>query len=99
MRNSELLESALSRPFQTFEDKELYPTPVEKAAAILESIVKNHPFMDGNKRTGYFLMRLVLLENGLDIKATQEDKYNLVNSVASSKTGFENIKSWLKDRI
>ncbi len=44
----------------TFDQSELYPEPVDKAAAILESIVKNHPFVDGNKRAGYTLMRLTL---------------------------------------
>ena len=47
VRDKELLDSTLNRPFLTFDGKELYPTPVDKAAAILESIVKNHPFTDG----------------------------------------------------
>ncbi len=49
IRDSDVLLSALARPFQTFDGVELYPTPVEKAAAILESIIANHPFLDGNK--------------------------------------------------
>ncbi|WP_245764138.1 type II toxin-antitoxin system death-on-curing family toxin [Thermoflexibacter ruber] len=49
----------------------------------MESIVKNHPFIDGNKRTGYVLMRLVLMNFGKDIQATQDEKYNFVISVAS----------------
>jgi death-on-curing protein len=67
IRDIGLLESAINRPFATFDNKDLYPTPTEKAAAILESILINHPFLDGNKRTAYVLMRLILLENGLDI--------------------------------
>ena len=61
IRDIGLLESALARPFATFDDKDLYPHPVEKAAAILESVVINHPFVDGNKRIAYTLMRLLLL--------------------------------------
>ncbi|WP_424961484.1 type II toxin-antitoxin system death-on-curing family toxin [Ekhidna sp.] len=53
VRDSELLNAAINRPFQTFDGNELYPEPIDKAAAILESIVKNHPFVYGNKRTGY----------------------------------------------
>ncbi|MEP1096365.1 MAG: type II toxin-antitoxin system death-on-curing family toxin, partial [Cyclobacteriaceae bacterium] len=53
IRDKALLLSALNRPFQTFDGNELYPTVIDKAAAILESIIKNHPFIDGNKRTGY----------------------------------------------
>lgn len=51
VRDKELLNSALNRPYQTFEGNELYPTPIDKAAAILESIVKNHPSVYGNKNT------------------------------------------------
>jgi len=50
----------LNRPYQTFNGQELYPRPIDKAAAIIESIVKNHPFVDGNKRTGYVLAPLLL---------------------------------------
>lgn len=49
VRDKSLLDSALHRPYQTFDSKELYPTLIDKAAAILESIVKNHPFVDGKK--------------------------------------------------
>ncbi len=72
------LESALNRPYATFDQRELYPTPVEKAAAVLESILINHPFVDGNKRTGYVLMRLTLVEGGLDIETSQADLKNNV---------------------
>ena len=96
IRDLSALESALSRPFQTFDDKELYPTAIDKAAALAESILNNHPFVDGNKRTGYVLMRLFLLENGEDINATQVDKYEFVMSIASGKIRFEEIVSWLE---
>jgi len=78
LRDKGLLESSIQRPFQTFDQKELYPEPVDKAAAILESIISNHPFLDGNKRTAYVLARLVLRANNLDIKATQDEKYEFV---------------------
>lgn len=95
-RDLSALESALKRPFQTFDDKELYPTAIDKAAALAESILNNHPFIDGNKRTGYVLMRLFLLQNGQDIHATQQDKYEFVISIASGKIRFEEIVSWLE---
>lgn len=95
IRDKELLNSALSRPYQTFDAKDLYPTAIEKAAAILESIVKNHPFSDGNKRTGYVLARLVLMKQKLDILADQQDKYNLVISVSKGEADFSQIKNWL----
>jgi death-on-curing protein len=54
------LESALNRPYATFDGIDLCPSPFDKAAAVLESIVINHPFMDGNKRTAYILMKLLI---------------------------------------
>ena len=68
IRDKSALESALARPFQTFDKKELYPSVLEKGASLIESILVNHPFIDGNKRTGYTLLRLFLLQNAIDIQ-------------------------------
>lgn len=93
------LESAINRPFATFENQDLYPTPSDKAAAILESILINHPFVDGNKRTAYVLMRLILIENGFDINENQEEKYKMVISASNGDIRFEEIKNWIQSRI
>ena len=74
IRDLGLLESAVARPFATFQMTDLYPNPIDKASAILESLVINHSFVDGNKRTAYTLMRLILLENQMDIDSSQQDK-------------------------
>jgi death on curing protein len=95
IRDKALLLSALARPLQTFDGKYFYPTPVEKAASLIESILINHPFVDGNKRTGYVLMRIVLLSNGFDINASQEEKYTFVIDIASGKLKFDAIVKWL----
>ncbi len=94
-----LLESAISRPYQTFDGNELYDSVEEKASAILESILINHPFVDGNKRTGYTLYRLLLLSANVDIDATEDERYDFVISVAEGKTTFEEIVKWTKRRI
>jgi death-on-curing protein len=99
IRDKGLLESALSRPFATFNNKDLYSTPVEKASAILESIVINHPFVDGNKRTAYTLMRLILLENELDLVASQDEKYNFVISISTGEYRLEEIKKWIQTNL
>ena len=96
IRDNDLLDSALNRPYQTFDGKELYPTPIAKAAAIIESIVKNHPFIDGNKRTGYVLARLILMNENIDILANQEQKYQFVISISTGDLTFEEIKDWLE---
>ncbi|WP_158859351.1 type II toxin-antitoxin system death-on-curing family toxin [Lunatibacter salilacus] len=99
VRDENALRAALERPFSGFGATEFYPNPEEKASAILESIVKNHPFIDGNKRTGYVLMRLVLMNFGKDIQATQEDKYDFIIAIASGKLDFSEIVTWIKKRV
>lgn len=99
IRDKGLLGSSLNRPFQTFDGKELYPTPIEKAAAIFESIITNHPFIDGNKRTAYVLVRLMLKNNNLDIDLGQNDKYDFVIKAASGQLIFDQIKTWIKDNL
>lgn len=97
LRDRGLLESALARPFQTFNGVELYPGPVEKAAALIESLLTNHPFIDGNKRTGYVLMRLLLQDAGMDLSATQQEKYDFVMRIASGKSTLDQITSWIRE--
>ena len=96
IRDKAALESAISRPFQTFDRNDLYPSVFEKAASLIESILVNHPFIDGNKRTGYTLLRLYLIQNGLDINASQDNKYEFVIDIASGTLKYEGILSWLK---
>ena len=99
IRDHNALESAINRPFATFDGKDLHPEIIDKATAILESLVSNHPFIDGNKRIGYVMMRLWLLQNDLDIVATQNEKYELVISVAKGEFRFDEIKGWLQGKI
>ncbi|WP_295234038.1 type II toxin-antitoxin system death-on-curing family toxin [Sediminibacterium sp.] len=91
VRDRNLLKSALARPLQTFDGKELHPTMIEKSTSLFESIITNHPFVDGNKRIGYVLMRLILLKNGLDINASKDEKYELVMGVDSGQTKLGSI--------
>jgi len=99
MRDENALRAALERPFSGFGQTEFYPNPEEKASAILESVVKNHPFIDGNKRTGYVFMRLVLMNFGKDIQATQDEKYEFIIGIASGKLDFQEIVIWIKQRV
>ena len=90
------LESALARPYQTFGEEDLYPSCFEKASAIGESIIMNHPFVDGNKRTGYVLMETLLRIDGYKINTTDEDLYEFVIKIATGEIKFEEIVVWLK---
>jgi death-on-curing protein len=96
IRDKGALESAINRPYQTFDGRELYPSPMDKAAAIFESIISNHPFIDGNKRTAYVLMRLVLKENKMDINLTQNQKFDFVIKAAKGELTYEQITTWIK---
>lgn len=96
VRDVGLLESAIVRPFQTFDGGDLYSTIIEKAAALAESLIINHPFVDGNKRTGFLAMAALLLEEGALLTASQEDAYNFTISVSTGELKFEQIVEWLK---
>jgi death on curing protein len=82
-------------PFRTFDQNDLYPSPAEKASAIIESIIVNHPFFDGNKRLGYVLMRLLLMNYGNDINATQDEKYDFVMNIVKGNFKYEKILKWI----
>ena len=99
LRDRIALESALARPFQTFDKKELYPSALEKAASLIESILVNHPFIDGNKRTGYTLLRFFLIQNKLDLSASPDNKYEFIIDIASGILKYEGILSWLKANV
>ena len=96
IRDDGLLESAIARPYQTFGGEDLYPTVCEKAAAIAESIIINHPFVDGNKRTGFLAMLAVLYEANLKIIVPNDAVYDFVINISTGETKFEQIVDWLK---
>jgi len=96
IRDMNALEASLNRPYATFDLQDLYSGAIEKAAAILESILINHPFIDGNKRTGYVLMRIILLSQNFDLIANEEEKYKMVISVSKGELRFDGIKDWIE---
>jgi death-on-curing protein len=96
IREEGLLESAIARPYQTFGGDDLYPTVIEKAAAIAESIIINHPFVDGNKRTGFLAMLAVLESESIKITASNELIYSCVIDISTGSKSFEQIVDWLK---
>jgi death-on-curing protein len=98
IRDRGALEAAINRPFATFDNLDLYPTPIEKAAALFESIVVNHPFIDGNKRTAYVLMKFLLFKNGIIIKTSQVEIYQMVISASMGEIRFDEIKIWLQSK-
>ena len=69
---------------------------LEQAAAIGESIIMNHPFVDGNKRTGYVLMETVLRLEGFKISAADDELYQFVIGISTGAKRYEEIVEWLK---
>ena len=97
IRDRGLMESAIARPYQTFGGEYLYPTVFEKTAALVESILINHPFIDGNKRTGFLAMLLMLELGNLKITATNTAIYNFTIQISTGEIKFEEIGLWLKN--
>lgn len=93
------LEAALGRPYATFDGIDLYPLPVDKAAAVFESLIINHPFIDGNKRTAYTLFRLTLLQFDIDIAATEDEKYDMTIAASKGQLNFDGIKTRLSGKL
>ncbi|WPU97164.1 type II toxin-antitoxin system death-on-curing family toxin [Mucilaginibacter sabulilitoris] len=98
MRDQGGLETAIARPDAIFDGQDLYPQAIDKAAAIFESIIINHPFLDGNKRTAYTLLRLTLIEFEIDIIATEDEKYNITIAASKGELNFDGIKLWLVEK-
>jgi death-on-curing protein len=97
VRDLGLLESAMARPFQTFDGKDLYPTIFEKAAALGESLIINHPFVDGNKRTGMLAMVSLLLNSNLRFTAAPEEFYHFIINISTGSMPFDKVVEWLKE--
>jgi death-on-curing protein len=96
IRDLGLLQSAVSRPQAIFDGNELYPDLHTKAAALLESLINNHPFVDGNKRTGITVAAMFLQINNYTLIASNQELESFVLSVASGEQTFESIVEWLK---
>ena len=99
LRDESLLLYALNRPFQTFDGKDLYPSVIDKAAALFQSIIINHPFIDGNKRMAYAFMKLLLIEQGFTLDVNESETYTFVIKASEGKMSFEEIKKWLINHL
>ncbi len=89
-----LLQSAAARPRATFEGKELYPDIFHKAAALMESLIKNHPFVDGNKRTAITSAGIFLRVNGHTLETSQGELERFTLDLATSRTSYEEAEEW-----
>jgi death-on-curing protein len=96
IRDLGLLESAVARPQASFEGNELYADVFAKAAALMESLVGNHPFVDGNKRTGIAAAAIFLQINGWSLTASNSDLETRTLNVVVEGTPVEDLAAWLR---
>lgn len=97
LRDEGMLQSALSAPFQSFGGTDAYPSLQQKAARLAFGLVKNHPFIDGNKRIGAHVMLVFLALNGVELNYEQKELSDLILSVAADECGYAEILQWLID--
>lgn len=98
VRDAGLMESELARP-QNIEAYEPDSDLARLASAYAFGIIKNHPFVDGNKRTGYVVMETFVVLNGRSIVASEEEKYPIVIAVADGSMSEVDFAAWLRERI
>ena len=96
IRDENLLDSAIETPFQTFGGQDLYPTLIEKAVRLGYGLIKNHPFLDGNKRIGTHAMLTFLDINGVEIKFDYDELTKIIFNVADNSITYEEFLNWLE---
>lgn len=99
VRDRGALEAAVARPQATFGGEDLYPELADKAAALLQSLVANHPFVDGNKRTAAMAAELFLLFNGHELAAGDDDFESVVMAAARGEMDAESLAIWIRQRM
>ena len=103
LRDEGLLDSACNAPFQRFDNQELFPTIQQKSARLAYGLIKNHPFVDGNKRIGTHVMLILLALNGIvllalngiELNYTQEELYTIILEIASGTAELNKLTEWI----
>jgi len=98
LMSSDRLEASIGALRQTMFGEELYPDLFSKAAILFCLLVKNHPFVDGNKRTAALALIEFLERNGYTLDATNDELYQFTIDVASPVLGKEVVEMWIRDK-
>ena len=99
LRDLGALEAAIAQPRAGFGSTDLYPGLAAKASALGFSLILNHPFLDGNKRTGHAAMEAFLMLNGHEIDAPVADAERIIVAIASGQASREHLTTWLTDHL
>lgn len=95
IRDEGLLDSALNAPFQSFDGIDTYPSIQQKAARLGYGLVKNHAFIDGNKRIGVHIMLVFLALNKIELDYSQDELSAIFLEIASGEKSFEDLLQWV----
>lgn len=99
VRDEGLLDSAVNTPFQTFSGQDLYPTVLEKAVRLGFGLIRNHPFIDGNKRIGTHAMLVFLNLNSITLSYDDDELISTILSVASGEMDADGLLKWIQQHI
>jgi death-on-curing protein len=99
VRDRGALESALAQPMQTYGGTDLYPSLLDKAAALGFFLVRNHPFVDGNKRIGHAALEIVLQMNGFEILAHEQEQESIILTLAAGELSSDAFTQWVKSVV
>ncbi len=95
IRDDALLDSALNAPFHSYGGTDVYPSIYQKAARLGYGLVKNHAFIDGNKRIGAHAMLVFLALNKVELDYTQEELSDIFLKIASGESNFDGLLHWI----
>ena len=95
LRDEGMLDSALNTPFQNFAWKDVYPSLQQKAARLCFGLVKNHPFVDGNKRIGAHVMLVFLALNGIELQHMQIELSEVILQLAAGTLQSTDLLDWI----
>ena len=99
VRDTGLLLSALGRPHTTLFGRDAYPTLPLQTAALMDSIVNNHPMVDGNKRSSWFAANLCVELNGFEFVVSQDEAFTFILDVATGDNDLEHLAEWIERRL
>ena len=99
MRDSGLLDSALARPFASFDGVDIFPDDVSRVCAMVHGLVANHPFVDGNKRVGAAVLGAVLKANGMRFKPRHGELCDMVLGLADGTVTLESFTGWVGNQV
>ena len=95
IRDENLLESAIAAPFQFFGGQEMYPSIQQKAARLGYGLIKNHAFVDGNKRIGTHVMLVFLELNKIEIEYLQDELLDIIMKIADGRYIYDDLVCWI----